>query len=115
MFTVAGHCTVLDGVSPVLARADAVTTLNVEPGGKIPSSARSKPPGRSTMARTPPVDGWITTMSTGSVVLACDTACEAASWTDSTMRRPHRQSLGGGETHSYPVLALARADDADRQ
>ncbi len=36
-----GHCTVLDGVSPLAASADAVTTLNVDPGGKMPCSARS--------------------------------------------------------------------------
>ena len=54
---VLGHCTVLDGVIPFSASPDAVTTLNVEPGGKMPSSARSKPPGRSTTASTLPVDG----------------------------------------------------------
>jgi hypothetical protein len=42
-------------------------------------AARSKPPGRSTTASTFPVDGWITTMSMGFVVLAERTACEAAS------------------------------------
>src|SRR5215475_10689294 len=55
--TVGGHCTVLFGRIPRLARADAVTILKVEPGGNTPSSARLKPPGRSTTARTLPVEG----------------------------------------------------------
>ena len=49
------------------------------PGGKIPSRARSNPPGRSTTATTLPVDGWIATMSTGLAVAAEDTARDAAS------------------------------------
>ena len=80
MVTWLGHCTVLDGVIPFWARPDAVTTLNVEPGGKIPASARSKPPGRSTTASTLPVDGWMTTMSIGFLVAAADTAADAAIW-----------------------------------
>src|SRR6266702_3294651 len=83
--TLLGHCTVLSGVMPCLARADAVTILNVDPGGKVPSIARSQLPGRSTIARTLPVDGWTTTMSTGLVVVADRTACDAASWTDMSM------------------------------
>ncbi len=83
--TVLGHCTVLDGVIPFLASADAVTTLNVEPGGKMPSSARSKPPGRSTTASTLPVDGWVTTMSIGLCVPAAETAAEAAIWSCMSM------------------------------
>ncbi len=79
MFTLPGHCTWLEGVSPVLARPEAVTTLNVEPGGKLPSNARSQVPGRSTIARILPVDGCITTMSTGFEVRADRTACDAAS------------------------------------
>jgi hypothetical protein len=31
-----GHWTVLDGCMPVFARAEAVTTLKVEPGGNSP-------------------------------------------------------------------------------
>ena len=81
MFTWPGHCTVLDGRSPVSARADAVTTLKVEPGGNTPCSARSNPPGRSMTASTRPVDGWMATMSTGWVVVAAElTAADAASW-----------------------------------
>ena len=80
MFTVGGHCTVVEGRSPFLVRADAVTILKVEPGGKMPCSARSNPPGRSITARTRPVEGWSTTMSTGLAVAAAETACEAASW-----------------------------------
>ena len=57
MFTCAGHCTVLVGFSPVPLRADAVTTLKVEPGGNTPWIARSNPPGRSMTASTRPVDG----------------------------------------------------------
>src|SRR5215472_12222919 len=34
--TVDGHCTAVEGRSPFLESAEAVTTLNVEPGGKIP-------------------------------------------------------------------------------
>src|SRR5215469_15912341 len=82
MVALLGHCTVLDGVRPVLASADAVTILNVEPGGKIPCSARSKPPGRSTTASTRPVVAEIATMSTGFFVWADDTASEAAICTD---------------------------------
>src|SRR6185437_10644524 len=80
MLTLLGHCTVLDGRIPALASADAVMTLNVEPGGKIPASARSNPPGRSTTASTLPVDGWIATRSIGFLVRAADTAAEAAIW-----------------------------------
>src|SRR5215469_15560773 len=80
MVALLGHCTWLDGVSPVCASADAVTILNVEPGGNIPCSARSKPPGRSTTASTRPVDACIATRSTGLFVLADDTACDAAIW-----------------------------------
>ncbi len=79
MSTWLGHCTVLDGRSPPRTRAEAVTTLNVEPGGNSPSSARSNPPGRSTTASTRPVDGWRTTTSTGFDVAADLTAREAAS------------------------------------
>src|SRR2546421_280318 len=43
-FTWAGHCTVLAGRSPVALRAEAVTTLKVEPGGNTPWSARLNPP-----------------------------------------------------------------------
>src|ERR1035438_3810032 len=75
-----GHWTVLDGRMPAFARAEAVTTLKVEPGGNSPCSARSNPPGRSTTASTRPVDGWIATMSTGFVVEADWTAFDAASW-----------------------------------
>src|ERR1039458_4741847 len=75
-----GHCTVLDGRIPFSARAEAVTTLKVEPGGKIPARARSKPPGRSTTASTLPVDGWMATMSIGFDVEALDTAPQAGLW-----------------------------------
>jgi hypothetical protein len=44
----------VQGRIPGRATADAVTTLNVEPGGNSPSNARSKPPGRSTTASTFP-------------------------------------------------------------
>src|SRR6202023_1203451 len=47
MVTWLGHCTALVVRIPPLASADAVTTLNVEPGGNSPSSARLNPPGRS--------------------------------------------------------------------
>src|SRR5580698_10790868 len=73
-----GHCTVLAGRIPPCASAEAVITLNVEPGGKIPARARSNPPGRSTTARTLPVDGWMATRSMGLEVRAADTAAEAA-------------------------------------
>src|SRR5579884_2194851 len=85
MVAVLGHCTVLDGVMPFAARADPVTILKVDPGGKIPSSARSNPPGRSTTARIRPVDGWMATMSTGLDVAADETACEAANWSRMSM------------------------------
>ncbi len=80
-----GHCTGLDGRIPAWASADAVTTLKVEPGGKMPDSARSKPPGRSTTASTFPVDGWMATMSIGLPVAAADTAAEAARWSAMSM------------------------------
>src|ERR1019366_6091652 len=70
---------------PAFARAEAVTTLKVEPGGNSPCSARSNPPGRSTTASTRPVDGWIATMSTGFVVEADWTAFDAASWSRISM------------------------------
>src|SRR5215470_7134834 len=70
---------------PVLANAEAVTILNVDPGGYVPSIALSQPPGRSTIARILPVDGWITTMSMGFVVFDDSTACEAASCADIRM------------------------------
>src|ERR1700684_4039275 len=85
MVTWLGHCTVVVVVRPALTSAEAVMILKVEPGGKIPSSARSKPPGRSTTARTLPVDGWITTMSIGLLVFAEETAADAASWSDISM------------------------------
>ena len=85
MTTWLGHCTVLLGRSPLLARAEAVTILKVEPGGNIPCSARSKPPGRSTTASTRPVDGWMATKSTGLFVAADLMACEAASWSCMSM------------------------------
>ncbi len=81
-----GHDLLLDidvqGARQIRARyrADAVMILNVDPGGKVPCSARSHPPGRSTTASTRPVDGWIATKSTGLPVLADDTARAAASW-----------------------------------
>src|ERR1700689_3586289 len=75
-----GHCTVLDGVMPLAASADPVTILKVEPGGKMPDSARSNPPGRSTTASTWPVDGWSATTSTGLLVEAACTALDAAIW-----------------------------------
>ncbi len=80
MVTLLGHCTVLDGRIPFSARAEAVTTLKVEPGGKMPARARSNPPGRSTTASTLPVDGWMATRSIGFDVEAPDTASEAAIW-----------------------------------
>src|SRR5215813_13711 len=70
MFTRAGHWTVLAGCSPVPVRAEAVTTLNVEPGGNTPWSARLNPLGRSMTASTRPVDGWIATKSIGLFVEA---------------------------------------------
>src|SRR3984885_470140 len=73
-----GHCTVLVGRIPPCASAEAVITLKVEPGGKMPARARSNPPGRSTTARTLPVDGWIATRSIGFDVAAADTAADAA-------------------------------------
>src|SRR5215475_11560532 len=36
MLTLLGHCTWLDGVKPVLASPEAVTTLKVDPGGNVP-------------------------------------------------------------------------------
>ena len=84
-FTCAGHWTLLAGRSPVPLRAEAVTTLNVEPGGNTPWSARSNPPGRSMTASTRPVDGWRATRSTGRVVVAALTAADAASWSCMTM------------------------------
>src|SRR5437763_201259 len=80
-----GHSTVLDGRSPSRARAEAVTILNVDPGGKIPSSARSNPPGRSTTASTLPVEGWMATMSAGLAVAAEEAARDAASWARMSM------------------------------
>src|SRR5258707_8921256 len=77
MVTWLGHCTVLARLIPFSARAEAVTTLNVEPGGKMPARARSNPPGRSTTASTLPVDGWIATRSIGFDVEAADTAADA--------------------------------------
>src|SRR5579859_4986194 len=47
--------------------------------------ALSQLPGRSTIARTLPVDGWMTTMSTGFVVVDDSTAPAAASWYDIMM------------------------------
>src|SRR5258705_5945752 len=85
MVTWLGHCTVLAGRIPFLARAEAVTTLKVEPGGKMPARARSKPPGRSTTARTLPVDGWMATRSIGFDVPAPDTAADAAIWAPMSM------------------------------
>src|SRR5262249_27912927 len=85
MFTRAGHWTVLAGGSPVQLRAESVTTLNGEPGGNTPGSARLNPPGRSMTASTRPVDGWIATRSTGLVVVASLTAADAASWTCMSM------------------------------
>src|SRR5258706_324066 len=85
MVTWLGHRTALVGRIPVLASADAVTTLNVEPGGNSPSSARSNPPGRSTTASTLPVDGWTATRSTGLRVAAAPTACDAACCTRISM------------------------------
>src|SRR5262249_13795703 len=79
MVTVGGHCTVVDGRSPFMASADAVTILKVDPGGKMPSRARSNPPGRSITASTLPVEGWSTTMSIHFDVAAAATACAAAS------------------------------------
>src|SRR6266567_2439695 len=100
--TVLGHCTVLSGVMPWLARADAVTILNVDQGGNVPSIARGQLPGRSTIARTLPVDGWTTTMSTGLAVVADRTACEAASWTDMSMLVRTGSPLMAGELSTVP-------------
>src|SRR5260221_11760591 len=44
MVTWLGHCTALAVRSPALASAHAVTTLNAEPGGHSPWSARAHPP-----------------------------------------------------------------------
>src|SRR5262249_9118026 len=79
-FTCAGHCTLLAGRSPVPLRAEAVTTLKVEPGGTPPGGPRPTPPGRSMTASTRPVDGCSATTSTGRVVVAALTAADAASW-----------------------------------
>src|SRR5205085_268652 len=54
MSAVGGQGTVLAGLKPFLVRAEAVTILNVDPGGNSPSSARSNPPGRSIIASTRP-------------------------------------------------------------
>ncbi len=43
MFTVGGHCTVVEGRSPFLVSAEAVTTLNVDPGGKMPGQRAVEP------------------------------------------------------------------------
>src|SRR5258708_1880462 len=59
------------GVEPVLPAASSasdVTTLNVEPGGYAPSSARSKPvSGLETTARIWPVGTSMATSPAGSV------------------------------------------------
>src|ERR1700735_1330209 len=73
-----GHRKVLARPTPPRARAAAVITLKVEPGGKMPARARSNPPGRSTTASTLPVDGWMATRSIGFDVEAPDTAADAA-------------------------------------
>src|SRR5216683_1720035 len=105
MVTWPGHCTGLDGRIPDFARAEAVTTLKVEPGGNTPCSARSYPPGRSTTASTRPVDGWMATTSTGFFVAAELTACDAASW----YRRLRLVRTGaGGVAANRAAVALMR-------
>ncbi len=65
MFFSAGHDTRRSGRTPSATSAEAVTTLNVEPGGYLPSSARLNPPGALTTARISPVEARSATRETG--------------------------------------------------
>src|SRR5699024_4955786 len=62
----AGHGTISSGpTTPDSSAAPVVTTLNVEPGGKWPSSETGPWASAAEFcatARTPPVDGWIATI-----------------------------------------------------
>src|SRR5207253_8094873 len=59
---VGGQGAGVDPVAPPASRAADVMTLNVEPGGYVPASARLNPPsGFETTARIAPVGGSIAT------------------------------------------------------
>src|SRR5580658_9693839 len=74
-----------DGDEPCSMRSADVTTLKVDPGGKEPSRALSKPSevGRLTEARTSPVDGWMATRAAGLATPA--KAASASAWMEGSM------------------------------
>src|SRR5262245_14959067 len=80
-----GHVTGDDGRSPRSINAVEVSTLNDDPGGNEPSSARSKPfdPGTLTDARTWPVPALTATSAAFLRTLA--SAVSASRWTTGSM------------------------------
>src|SRR5580704_2088582 len=69
---VGGQLAGLDGDDPCSMRSAEVTTLKVDPGGKDPARALSKPSeaGSLTDASTSPVDAWMATRAAGWVTPA---------------------------------------------
>src|SRR5258707_257166 len=76
---VVGHGAGVEAVFPAMRSAADVMTLNVEPGGYAPSSARSNPwSGLETTARIWPVGMSMATSAAGGVTAATprsDAAC----------------------------------------
>src|SRR5699024_10718310 len=77
-----GHGTISSGPTTSDSRAaPVVTTLNVEPGGKWPSSDTGPCWSAAALcatATTPPVEGWMASSEAGE--LLDETASEAACW-----------------------------------
>ena len=83
-WTSRGHGRMVDGVMPESSSPVAVTTLNVEPGGYTPDSARLNP-GLAALA-TARISAVVTSTTTIAVGReAPDTASSAARWTAGSM------------------------------